>query len=76
MKLSDSFKSKFFIDRLALKETLEPLVKASSVRWFGHVMRKDQGNVLRKALTFKIDGSTKKGRPKVKWKKQNSFRNW
>ena len=31
-------------------------------------MRRDEGNVLRKALTFRIDGFKKKGRPKVEWK--------
>ena len=32
-----------------------------------YVMRRDERNVLRKALTFKIDGLRKKGRPKVEW---------
>ena len=31
-------------------------------------MRRDEGNVLKKSLTFKIDGLKKKGRSKVKWK--------
>ena len=44
------FKSKSLINRLGLKETLETLIEASSVRWFGHLM-KNKGNVLRKALT-------------------------
>ena len=56
---------KSLIDRLGLKETL---AKASSVRWFGHVMKKGLRNVLRKALAFEIDGLKKKGRPKVEWK--------
>ena len=53
VKLSNRFKSKSLIDRFGLKKTL---AKTSGVRWFGHVWRKDEGNVLRKALTFKIDG--------------------
>ena len=55
VKLSDRFKSISLIDRLGLKETLETLAKASGVRCFGHVMRRDVANVLRKALTLKID---------------------
>ena len=31
-------------------------------------MRRDKGNVLKKALTFKIDSLKKKGRLKVEWK--------
>ena len=65
MKLSDRFKSKFSIDKLGLKET-EILAKASGVRLFGHVMRRDKGNVLKKALTFEIISLKKKGRSKVK----------
>ena len=53
------------IDRLGLKETL---AEASGARWLGHVMRRDEGNVLRKALTFEIDGLKKKSRPKFKLK--------
>ena len=74
VKLSDRFKSKSLIDRLGFKKTSESLAKASGVRWFCHVMRRDEGNVLRKVLTFKIDGLKKRvGRKKSV--KKNSFRN-
>ena len=68
VNLLDKFKNKSLIDMLGLKETLETFAKAGGVRWFGHVIRRDERNVLRKALTFKDDGSNKKGGPKVKWK--------
>ena len=68
MNLSDRLKIKFLIDKLGLKEILETLAKASGVRWFGHVMRRNEGDVLRKELAFEIDSLKKKGRQKVKWK--------
>ena len=33
------------------------------VRWYGHVLRRDDGHVLRKALEFEMKGKRKRGRP-------------
>ena len=46
------------------------MAKANGVRWYGHVMRRDDGHVLRKALEFDLKGKTKQGRPKKAWKMQ------
>ena len=43
---------------------------ANSVRWYGHVLRREDGYVLRRAVYFEIEGQRKKGRPKRTWKKQ------
>ena len=43
---------------------------ASSVHWYGHVLRKYDGHVLRRVLDFEVQGQRKKGRPKRTWKKQ------
>ena len=43
---------------------------ASSVRWYGHVLRREDGYVLRRALDFQDEGRRKKGRPKRTWMKQ------
>ena len=53
-----------------LKETVVQMVKANGVRWYGHVLRSDDGNVLRKALEFEVTGKRKRGRPKKTWKTQ------
>ena len=66
VKLSDKFKSKSLIDKLGSKKPLKTLAKASGLRWFGHVIKRDEKNVLRKALTLKSVGLKKKGRLKVK----------
>ena len=39
---------------LSLKNTLDGLSRASGVQWYGHVLRRDNGDVLRKALNFKV----------------------
>jgi len=43
---------------------------ASGVRWFGHVLRRDESDVLREALQFKVDGQRGRGRPRNTWNKQ------
>ena len=32
------------------------MAKANGVRWYGHVLRRDDGHVLRKALEFEGEG--------------------
>ena len=41
---------------LGLKDTLDGLARASGVRWYGHVLRRDNGDVLRIALDFEVTG--------------------
>ena len=39
------------------------------MRWYGHVLRRDDGHVLRKALEFEVKGKRKqRGRLKKTWK--------
>ena len=55
---------------LGLNETIHQLAMADSVRWYGHVLRREDGHVLRRALDFKVEGKKKKGKLKRTWKKQ------
>ena len=38
------------------------------VRWYGHVLRRGDGHVLRKVLEFEVKGKSKLARPKKTWK--------
>ena len=40
------------------------MAKASGVRWLGHVLRTEDGDVVRNALEFNVEGQRKRGRPK------------
>ena len=42
---------------------------ANSVHSYGHMLRKEDGHVLRKAFDFEVEGQWKKGRSKRTWKK-------
>ena len=61
VKLLDRRNSEELMDMLDIKESLHTMAKASSMRWYGHVLRKDE-NVIMKGLKFEVSGS--RGRPK------------
>ena len=46
------------------------MAKESCMQWYGHVLRKEDENVIMKALKFKVRGRRGRGRPKQTWKKQ------
>ena len=53
---------------LGLKETVVQMAKANGVRRYRHVLRRDDGQVLRKALEFEVKGKRKRGRSKKTWR--------
>ena len=53
-----------------LKDTLDGLVRASRVRWYGHVLRRGSGDVLRRGLDFEVAGLRGHGRLNMTWKRQ------
>ena len=55
---------------LGIKDTLDGLAKASGVRWYGQVLRKDNDDVLRRALDFEVSGRRGRGRPNITWERQ------
>ena len=49
---------------------MNQLAMENSVRWYGHVLRREDGHVLRRTLDFEVEGEKRKGRPKRTWKRQ------
>ena len=58
------------MEMLELKETVVRMGKANGVRCYGHVLRRDEGHVLRKVLEFEVKGKRKRGLPKKTLKMQ------
>ena len=58
------------MEMLRLTETVVQMAVVNGVRWYGHVLIRDDGHVLRKVLEFKVKGKRKRGRPKKTWKTQ------
>ena len=54
------------MDMLGLKETIDQLATVNGVRWYGHVLRRDDDSALRVALNLEVSGKRKRGRPRKK----------
>ena len=70
VKILDQRNSEELMDMLGIKESLDRMAKASSIRWYGQVLRKEDENVIVKALKFEVSDCRGRGRPKQTWKKQ------
>ena len=46
------------------------MAKANGVRWYGHVITREDDNILKKAMMMKVNGQRKQGRPTMTWKRQ------
>ena len=64
VQLKDRNRSVDLMFMLCLKETMDQLSMENSVHWYGHVMRREDGHILRRALYFEVEGQRKKRRPK------------
>ena len=57
VKLLDSKNNKANITKmLALKETSDKMANANRVRQYGHVVKRDDDNVLNRALMLEVNG--------------------
>ena len=70
VQLKDRKRSTDLMFMLSLKESIDQLSMANRVCWYSHVLRREDGHVLRRALDFEVGGQMKKWRPKRTWKKQ------
>ena len=58
------------MEMLDLKETLDRMAKANGVSWYGHVVRRDDDSILKKAMMLEVNEKRKRGWPKMAWRKQ------
>uniref|UniRef100_UPI00358ECC96 E3 ubiquitin-protein ligase RNF168-like isoform X2 n=1 Tax=Myxine glutinosa TaxID=7769 RepID=UPI00358ECC96 len=59
-------------DELRKMMGIEPVidvVKRNRLRWFGHVLRKDESDWLRRVMEMNVEGSRGRGRPRKTWLK-------
>ena len=56
--------TKDLMQALDLNETIDQLAKATSVRSYGHILRKHKNKFLRRAVDFNLKWTRKRGRPK------------
>ena len=70
VKLVDKRNIVELMDMLGLKEAADKLARANAMRWYGHVLRRPEEDVLIKAMVHEVDGKRKQGRPRMKWREQ------
>ena len=70
VQLKDKKRSTGSMFMLGLNETTGLLAMANSVRWHGHVLRREDGLVLRRSLDFEVEGQRKIRRSMRTRKKQ------
>ena len=58
-KLMEKKRTDDIMEKLGLKETVVEMEMANGVRLYGHVLRRDDGHVLRKAVEFEVKGKRK-----------------
>ena len=61
----DKKSARDLMQMLDLNETMDQLARANSDRWYGHVLRKDKKNFLRRALDFRVKRTLKRDRPNI-----------
>ena len=70
VKLVDKRNKEELKDMLGLKEAEDKLARVNGMRWYGHVLRRPEDDVLMKAMVHEVNGKRKQGRSRMKWRKQ------
>ena len=67
VQFKDTKRSTDLMFMLGLHTTMDQLAMANSVRWYGYLLRREDGHVLKRVLDFEVECRRKKGRPKRTW---------
>ena len=68
VQLADGMSTKKLMVRLGLDKTIVEGVKQESLRWLGHVVRKEDDDCVKQAWSFEVDGSRGSERSRLAWK--------
>jgi len=63
VKLQDRIPSKGLRERLGLDDIISVL-QQNRLRWYRHVLRKEDNNWVKKCMEYGVDGARPRGRPK------------
>jgi len=59
--------SKGLIERLGLDDIISVLLQ-NRLRWYGHVLRKEENDWVKKCMEYEVEGARPRGRPKNTWR--------
>jgi len=67
VKLQDRIPSKELRERLGLDDIISVL-QWNRLRWYAHVLRKDDNDLVKKCMEYEVEGAKPRGRPKKTWR--------
>ena len=67
IKLKDRLPSKELRERLGIDD-IALILQQNRLRWYGHVLRKDDVDWVKKCMEYEVEGPRPRGRPKRTWK--------
>ena len=67
IKLKDRLPSKELRERLGIDD-IALVLQQNRLRWYGHVLRKDGDDWVKKCMEYEVQGPRPRGRPKRTWR--------
>ena len=67
VKVKDRVPSKELRERLGIDDIML-LLQQNRLRWYGHVLRKEDIDWVKKCMEYEVEGSRPRGRPKRTWR--------
>jgi len=67
VKVNDRVPSKELREILGIDDIIL-ILQQNRLRWYGHVLRKEDTDWVKKCMEYKVEGSRPRGRPKRTWR--------
>jgi len=67
VKVRNRVPSKELIERLGIDDIIL-ILQQNRLRWYGHVLRKEDTDWVKKCMEYEVEGSRPRGRPKITWR--------
>ena len=67
VKVKDRVPSKELRERLGIDD-IKLILQQNWLRWYGHVLRKENNDWVKKCVEYEVEGSRPRGRPNRTWK--------
>jgi len=67
VKVKDRVPSKELRERLGIDDIIL-ILQQNMLPWYGHVLRKEDTDWVKKGMEYEVEGSRPRGRPKRTWK--------
>jgi len=67
VKVKDRLQSKELRERLGIDDIIL-ILQQNRLRWYGHVLRKEDTDWVKKCMGYEVEGHRPRGRPKRTWR--------